>query len=218
MVIISLSDIHGNTRCLESIGPELKAADIVLLTGDITHFGKEGDAARIIAGVQRYNRHILAVPGNCDYPEVDDYLSRIGINLHCRTVEFESLVFLGIGGSLPCPGITPNEYTEEEFGSFLEKTGSKLKEGQAAVLVSHQPPRASVVDRVANSINPGSVSVRAFIEKYRPLLCFCGHIHEGKGIETIGVTKVANPGPCPRGHYVFARVAQEVEEIEIRRF
>jgi Icc-related predicted phosphoesterase len=62
----------------------------------------------------------------------------------------------------------------------------------------------------------GSESVRAFIETVQPLLCFTGHIHEGRGMDSIGRTKVVNPGPLWTGNYAYARVSGDNAEVEVR--
>jgi len=77
--------------------------------------------------------------GNCDYPEVDSFLTQEEINLHCKTI---------------------------------------------------------VIDNT--------------------LICFSGHIHEAQGMETIGETKVINPGPLREGKYAYARINTQIEKIEIR--
>ena len=48
------------------------------------------------------------------------------------------------------------------------------------------------------------------------LICFSGHIHEARGIETIGETKVINPGSLREGKYAYARINTRIEKIEIR--
>jgi Icc-related predicted phosphoesterase len=40
----------------------------------------------------------------------------------------------------------------------------------------------------------GSTAVRDAIKKYQPLSGFHGHIHESKGVASIGRTKCFNPG------------------------
>jgi len=40
----------------------------------------------------------------------------------------------------------------------------------------------------------GSAAVREAIEKYQPLLGLHGHIHESRGVTTIGRTVAINPG------------------------
>ncbi len=216
MILVALSDIHGDIGRLEEAARDLSAADCVLLAGDLTNFGREDEASRIVDAVREYTDRILAVPGNCDYPEVGAYLTREGVNLDRRCVVLDGIAFIGIGGSLPCPGKTPNEHTEEELRGFLEEATSDQSPDTPTVLVAHQSPFNTVADRVRNGDHVGSRSVRTFIAEFQPLVCFTGHIHEGRGVDTIGETKVVNPGPLREGGYGFASVTGQTVTVEIR--
>jgi len=44
-------------------------------------------------------------------------------------------------------------------------------------------------------------AVRRFIETRRPDVAVVGHIHEGRGIDTVGDTIVVNPGALREGGY-----------------
>ncbi|MGB9499988.1 MAG: hypothetical protein ACKVE4_09610 [Dissulfuribacterales bacterium] len=55
---------------------------MVLFVGDITNFGREKETARVVFPVMEKAKKVLAVSGNCDYQEVDNYLDTCGINLH----------------------------------------------------------------------------------------------------------------------------------------
>jgi len=62
----------------------------------------------------------------------------------------------------------------------------------------------------------GSKTVREFIKRTQPLICFTGHIHEGIGIDQVGRTKIVNPGPLSAGSYAYAEVTQEgIQALEI---
>lgn len=216
MNILAISDLHGNADRIETIAHQLSAADIVLLVGDITHFGGRVEAHKIVQRIQEYAEDLLAVPGNCDLPEVDLYLTEIGINLHGRNRLLDDVLFIGVGGSLPCPRPTSFEFSEEEIGSLLATASDPQVIGHPVVLVSHQPPHGSVADLAYNGKHVGSKAIRTFIEESRPLVCFTGHIHEGVGIGTIEATEVVNPGPFARGGFAFGTIAQKVELLEIR--
>jgi len=73
MKVIGLTDLHGNTHGFESISDELATVDLVLLTGDISHFGHERDVSKIIDQLLRYNEQVYAVAGNCDFPDVSAF-------------------------------------------------------------------------------------------------------------------------------------------------
>ena len=218
MIITALSDLHGDVARLPEIAADLAASDVVLLTGDVTHFGRREDAQRVIAAVRAFNGNILAVPGNCDHPEAAAWLAAEGISLDETVAVREGLAFLGLGGSLPCPGATPNEMPESAFRERLERTAAGLEPGRPFILVTHQPPRDTLADRLAGGSHAGSVAVRAFIAERKPLISFCGHIHEGRGIDAVGPTRVVNPGPLGRGGHAFAVVSEkgEIETLEIR--
>lgn len=220
--IAGLADIHGDIEAIEKVGPDLRQAHAVLLVGDITHFGKAKEAAAIVEAVARYNPRILAIPGNCDYPEVSEYLAKRGVSLEGRRMIIDGVGFIGVGGSLPCPGNTPNEVSEKQLEEALHATADRLAPGQPMVLVSHQPPYKTGTDMVAGGKHVGSKSVRAFIKDRQPLLCFTGHIHESVAIDTLGRSQVINPGPLRDGKYAWAMLGetvlgQTVMACEIRR-
>ena len=71
--------------------------------------------------------------------------------------------------------------------------------GKNMVIISHSPPRNTTVDVTFTGEHVGSISVREFIKKTRPLLVLCGHIHEAMGSEDIDDTIVVNPGAARHG-------------------
>jgi Icc-related predicted phosphoesterase len=217
MNIMGITDLHGLVDSLERVGKALSEADLVILSGDITHFGAEREAKTVIEAVLRFNGKVYAVPGNCDYPGVLAFLENEGMSLHRRAVTFEDHVIAGLGGSLPCPGMTPNEFSEEEFENFLEELEKSVPAGKPFVFVSHQPPRNTVCDLAGGRTHVGSPSVRSFIQKTLPLVCFSGHIHEAVGIDSIGDTRVVNPGPLKTESYALAAVSDRLERLEIVR-
>jgi len=217
MKIIAITDIHGHLEAIDRIGTELKSVDLVLLAGDLTHFGQEKEVKQVLERIMEYNRQILAVPGNCDQPQVETYLNLYHLNLHGRGKTFNNLGIVGLGGSLPCPGHTPNEYSEQQLAEFLQQGKAMLNAAHNPfILLSHQPPKNTLNDRVALNFHVGSKVVRQFIEQFQPLICFTGHIHEGIGIDTIGPTKIINPGPLRQGGYTYAEIGTSVTLLEIK--
>jgi Icc-related predicted phosphoesterase len=206
MIITLLSDIHGNVDKIEKISDKLKMSDLVVLSGDITHFGRENEAKQIIKRISEYQSNLLAVTGNCDYPEVEHYLSKEGISIHLRSAIFGGIGFIGVGGSLPCPGETPNEISEEEMEAFLCLAHSSLYEAIPYILVVHHPPFNTVADLVKAGAHVGSKSIRQSIENDKPILCICGHIHEAKGKDMINNTDIINPGPFKDGNYALVKI------------
>jgi Icc-related predicted phosphoesterase len=215
--IIALPDLHEAIDRLQAISVPLSEADIVLLVGDLTNSGRTPDAARIVNAVRQYNPCILAVPGNWDRREVDEYLTQEGMNLHRRNMVVDGVAFFGVGGSLLQYRDSPNEITESQFEAFLNEAVAGLEATAPKILVSHQPPINTLNDLVWTDMHTGSRSVRAFIERVQPILCFTGHIHAGQGIDEIGKTKTMNPGPLWQDRYAYAEIENgAIARLEIR--
>lgn len=110
------------------------------------------------------------------------------------------------------PWMCPRDVPEEKLKEIIDELASKTENVENSVFNLHAPPADSRLDtayELDNSVDPpkivtlagqpvttgvGSVSVRQAIEKYRPLLGLHGHIHESRGINTLGRTLCINPG------------------------
>ena len=217
MKIVSLTDIHGKIHAINAVSHDIEAADLVLLPGDITTFGKRDDALRVLDAIREHNSRLLAVMGNCDYPEVEAVLVEQGICLHRRHTTIDGVTFVGLGGSLPCPIPTLNEWTESEIAEHLETAYRGIAPDARVVLVSHQPPLDTVVDLAGVGKHVGSAAVRHFIERHRPMLCLSGHIHEAQGTDHIGDTLLMNPGPFLDGLYAWIELEGRDCRAEVRR-
>jgi len=205
MKIAVLTDIHGNTERLGVVGPELVEADLVVVCGDVTNFGDYADAAKVIGELRIYNENILAVPGNCDTLDAGRYLVENKISLDSRCKVRDGVAFAGVGGSLPCPSHTPYEIFEKDFTVRLESIIAQCG-GEKLVLVTHEPPYGTFADLVGPGIHVGSKAITAFIEKYKPRYCLCGHIHEAAGRGWLGETEIINPGPLKSHEVVFIEI------------
>ena len=210
MKIIGLTDIHGRLNSLIRIEKKLAEADLILIAGDITNFGDGDKAEEVISSIERYNKNILAVYGNCDYPSVESYLSQKGYSISWKHKEIGDYTFIGVGGSLSCPARTPSEFPESEFSTFFRSILNDFSSGSHPVrwlvLVSHQPPKNTICDRAHGGVHVGSSAVRQFIEDAQPVFVLTGHIHEGRGVDRIGNTIVVNPGPFRTGNYAEIEV------------
>lgn len=203
--ILTVSDIHGYVDYVAKASLPISDVDAVLLSGDLTHFGVKDDAENVIDAFTNYNKNVYAISGNCDYPQVDEYLTEIGINLHGKVTNIMGVNIIGINGSLATPSKTPGEYTEEYFKTTLKEVEKKYPKNSPVILLSHQPPHNTLCDSIG-SMHTGCKLLRTFIEQYQPLACFCGHIHEASGIDQIGRTYIMNPGPFREGGAILAEV------------
>ncbi len=82
MKIISFGDIHEDISSLKPLKNELETADVIIISGDLTNYNGRREAKKVIEGIMKYNKNVLAQLGNLDKFEVDDYLTEKGINLH----------------------------------------------------------------------------------------------------------------------------------------
>ena len=176
-------------------------ADLVLVAGDITNFGGTEQIQAVIDTIKCFAGRILAVPGNCDTPRVDAYLTEAGINLHGKAVCVESWWFVGAGGALPDMGHLPNKAGERLFTEALEQGFSQCDTPQRLVVVTHQPAWNTAMDAVAPGRHTGNRAIRAFIDRTHPRLAVSGHLHDIIGIDRLGPTTLVNPGPAKQGYY-----------------
>ena len=214
MKILALADIHGDESLIDLIAGPLKETDLVLLAGDITNFGGRDDVHRVIDALSRYNNQILAVHGNCDLPAVEEALQQREMNLDCRCKTINHINFIGIGGSLPCLGMTPNEIGESVFKDVLDSLSSACDTNVPLVLITHQPPFGTKIDTVSGDHHAGSRSIRLFIEQYQPILAVSGHVHEARGIDQLKHTVLVNPGAFRNGFYAVIEIEGRSVKVE----
>ncbi len=151
------------------------------------------------------------IPGNDDPWSVDEVLAG-GTHVDAcdeavRTLGPHEMVSLGYSNRTPWK--TPRELDENEIYSRLRRLADQLEAPERAILNVHVPPWESSLDTAfevdedlhyvtrggrPHEIPTGSPAVRQIIEEVQPLLSLHGHIHESKGVTTIGRTVAINPG------------------------
>lgn len=216
MKLICISDLHGRFGEIKRIEDSIKTADLVVLAGDITNFGHKEKAKAIVNEILELNKDLLAVPGNCDLHDVVGLLEELEISIHGDGRPIEGIGFFGVGGSNSTPFNTPQEYSEGELERFLNEGYEKIKEQEMKVMISHPPPYNTKLDKTRAGLHVGSKKVREFIEKIRPNLVLCGHIHEAKGRDKIANSIILNPGPLHTG-FVRINLGKEID-FEFVRF
>ncbi len=212
MKIIAFGDIHMATGAAARI-PLIDEADQIIATGDLTNYGRKAEARQVLDELLAYNRNLLAMVGNLDNFEINDYLDELGINLHRQARLLDRKICLvGAGGSNKTPFGTPSEFSEDELSSILSDSLAQGQEFMSLaglngndipmLLVSHTPPHGTAVDRLTSGGHAGSTAVRQFIEEHQPRVCITGHIHEARGEDHIGNTHIINPGMLQNGGWV----------------
>jgi len=183
MKILALADIHGSQFRLNIVlkNIELYTPDLVIICGDITQFGP-GELAKTL--LDQIPVETFAITGNIDTSDVAEGID----NSKATNIEFKKIV----KNKIPFVGISGVDI--REFKTFEEK---KLLDDKS-ILISHVPPYGAQ-DKVFLGMHGGSKELSEIIDKYKPRLVLCGHIHEDPGISKIGITTVVNCSMGKRG-------------------
>ena len=210
MKIAYVVDVHGDfaavTRALGRIG----ATDVLIVGGDITTKGSPDDVARTITGWRPLATRLFAVAGNMDSAAIDTRLANLSVSLDARGVVIGEVGFFGVSAGPKSPLHTPYEITEEQIADRIETGFAAVKDCRVKVFCPHAPPANTACDRIHSGLHVGSTAVRAFIERAQPDLVLCGHIHESRGEDRIGHSRIVNPGPITQGHYAVADIGETV--------
>jgi Icc-related predicted phosphoesterase len=188
--LLAFSDLHRDRERAERLVELAKEADVVVGAGDYAtmRLGLEGTIETLSA----ITVPTVLVPGNA---ESDTELWRAcsvwpsADILHGEAKEVAGVRFFGLGGGVPpTPFPWSFDLSEDEAAAKLERCPER------AVLIVHSPPKG-YVDEV-HGRHLGSTSVLEAIERRRPTLVVCGHIHQCWGGEAkVGTTPVVNVGP-----------------------
>jgi uncharacterized protein len=190
MKLLAFSDLHRNRRQAERLVSLSREADIVVGAGDFAtwHVG----LARTVGTFASVAVPIVFVPGN---NESAAGLSRACAGLpharvlHGNATEIDGVTLFGLGAAVP-PTPLPWSFdlAEDDARGLL----SGCPEG--AVLISHSPPKGCLDE--GHRPGMGSAAVRETIERKRPSLVICGHIHQQAGRQaTLAGARVVNAGP-----------------------
>lgn len=206
MNILSISCFHGDIENLLNFIDKLSSfdIDIIVCPGDFTDyylpkgFSRVDLAAVILEELGILKKPIITVPGSWD-DELIGFLDKKGVSVHGKGKMIGKVGFYGYGGART-PFNTPFEPGEDEIKSGLEKGYNNVKKSEVLVQVTHAPPARTGVDIITTGAHVGSEAVRKFIEEKQPDVAICSHIHEGRGIDDIGKTKIVNSGRFPEGY------------------
>ncbi len=192
MKILASGDIHGDTKLAERLAEkaEKEKVDLVVLCGDLTM--GESSTENIIGPFAKRKQKVVLIPGNHETIATADFLAQLyGMyNLHGYSMDFGNIGMFGAGGA----NIGLFQLTEDEIYETLKKAHSKIKDKKTKIMVTHVHPTGTTMEKLT-SIFPGSSGVRKAVERFKPDILLCSHVHEAEGLEeTIGKTKVINVG------------------------
>lgn len=192
--ILAAGDIHGDTSLAKKLAEkaEKENVDLVVLCGDITYAEKSTE--NIIGKFLEKHQKVLLIPGNHESLATADFLAELyGVkNIHGYAVKYKDVGIFGCGGST---NVGPfQEVTEKEAYDLLKKSFDKIKYLKKKIMVTHLHPSETKMEKFTKFFE-GSKGVRRAVEKLKPDILLCSHVHEAEGIEEkIGNTRVINVG------------------------
>jgi len=190
--ILAAGDIHGDTGLAKRLAEraEKEHVDLVILCGDLTLF--DSSTANIIGPFVKKHKKVLLIPGNHESVATADFLAEFyGLkNIHGYSVKYKDIGIFGAGGS----NIGIDQLSEKELYDLLRKGFDKIKYLKKRIMVTHVHPSKTLMEKFTN-IFPGSDGIKKAVEKLKPDVLLCSHVHEAEGIEEkVGKTKVINVG------------------------
>jgi len=189
MKFLTFVDLHEDNKYLKELVQRASQEDIefVVCAGDLTVFGR--GLRYILRQFNEVGKKFYFIPGNHESDKMlDEVLSDYPncINFNHKEIKIQNYVFLGFGGG----GFAAED---PEFRKISREWYSKHQDDKT-VLVTHGPPYGTKIDLLEKRY-VGNKDYRKFIERIKPRLVICGHIHETAGIiDDVGKTKIINPG------------------------
>lgn len=212
--VLALGDLHGSQSAAERIVTAAQAEgklDVILLAGDLTRFFTLYQLTGIVGVFLRTGVPVLAVAGNCDGPDVQHELERLGCSIGGRGLAVAGLGFCGVPGAPRNHGHTW-EVEESQLAAWLEQGYAELGGCATKVLLTHSPP-AGIPDGM-----PGSTAIAQAVLRLDFDLVVCGHIHEARGITRApaGRPLVVNCGCARDGHYAVIEISGRDVRADLR--
>jgi putative phosphoesterase len=210
MRIIAFSDVHGSYERLEEILRTESPFDAVIIAGDLTTHGTTNEARSVIQRLQKFGKPVLAVAGNMDLPAFDSAYELLGVNINAKGIILGEMGFFGVAGSPFTPMNTPYEISETEIARRANIGWQNVGAARWKIFVPHAPPKGTNLDKILIGKHVGSSAVREFVELHQPDVLVCGHIHESRGLDTLGKTQMVNCGAAARGYYAIIELTDAV--------
>ncbi len=210
MQIIAFTDIHGSYDRLEKILQKEFSYDAVIIGGDLTTRGTTDEAGSVIRRIRTFGKPVVAVAGNMDLPSFESAYDTLGVNINAQGVLVGDTGFFGVAGSPFTPMNTPYEISEAEIARRASIGWRDVAAARWKVFVPHAPPKGTTLDRILTGNHVGSLAVREFVELCQPDVLVCGHIHESRGVDTLGKTQMVNCGSAARGYYALIDITDAV--------
>lgn len=172
MIIDCIADLHGYY-------PKLDGGDLLIVGGDLTARDTINEHNEFCdwLDVQPYSKKIV-IAGNHDHRICEYSINSLRncVYLFDSGTEFEKLKIWGCPYSLYFSGVNPKcaafMYDEDKLKEKYDLIPDNID-----ILVSHSPPYG-ILDESDKGTLCGSRSLRDTLDRIKPMVLVCGHIHE----------------------------------------
>ncbi len=190
--ILASGDIHGDTSLANALAEraEKENVDLVVLCGDITF--AEQSTENLIGPFVAKGKKVILIPGNHESFATADFLAELygATNLHGYSIKAGDVGLFGCGGA----NIGMHQLTEKEIYDLLQKGYDKIKDSKTKIMVTHVHPSGTKMEKFTQFF-PGSTGLKRAVDRFKPDILLCSHVHEAEGIEEkVGNTRVINVG------------------------
>ncbi len=190
MKILAAGCLHGDQKLIKKLAKQAEDenVDLVVLAGDLTF--AERSTSNIVGPFVKNNRKVLLIPGNHEAVATADFLANLygATNLHGYSITHKNIGFFGCSGA----NIGQHQLSEDEIYSLLKRGFENIKNAQKKIMVTHVHPSGTLMEKLSDFVPP-STGVRKALDKFKPDILLCSHVHEAEGIEEkIGNTKIIN--------------------------
>lgn len=221
MEILAIGCIHNDIENMFTLIDQMEKLqfDVIAFPGDYTDlnlprgFTRVDVAKIIVSQLESLGKPVVTVPGSWD-KEIIQYLDKKGISVHAKGKVVKGVGFYGFGGART-PFGTPFEPIEGEIELGLMKAYDEVRDEKIKVQLTHMPPAITGIDRIFSGAHVGSEVIRSFIEKKQPDVAISAHIHEAKGVDDLGKTKLVNPGRFPEGNCALISIRKDGVEAKV---
>lgn len=176
--IAAISDTHGKHEWITT-----EAVDILIHTGDFTNAGAPGEARDFFQWfAAQPAKHKVCIAGNHDYymeaGSKERVMADIPSGIHYLNDSLVELEGLRIWGS-PIQPTFLNMAFNRERGKEIKKHWDLIP-ADIDILLTHGPAYG-ILDRTFRNKQVGCEELRKAVEKKKPRVHVCGHIHEAYG-------------------------------------
>lgn len=185
--ITTISDTHGKHTAMD-----VRSGDLIIHAGDCTPNGRMEDIETFLRWYGDVNfTYKVLVPGNhdWDFEKLPKYCADL-----CKS--YDIILLNNSGVKIEGLNVWGSASTPEFFNWAFNRARSEgiatkkhpfigldwdLIPNNTDILITHGPA-GSILDLTMDGEKAGCGLLRQKIEKIRPVLHVCGHIHEGRGV------------------------------------